>query len=61
MIPNPRWVVIGQYSNVQLKPLPLPSKKLPHKLGFMPKFLQKQGVCSDKIMCCADPNREKLN
>ena len=42
MVLNPRWLVIGQYSNVQLKPLPLPPKKLPHKLGFIPKYLTQQ-------------------
>lgn len=40
MIVNPRWKVIGQYSNVPLKPLPLPPKTLPHKLGFIPNYMK---------------------
>ena len=37
---QPRWAPIGQYSNVPLKPLPIPPKELPHKLGSIPLYIQ---------------------
>jgi hypothetical protein len=40
MLNQPPWKIIGQYRNVQLPPLPIPTK-LPHKLGHIPDYIEK--------------------
>jgi hypothetical protein len=40
-MPNKPWATIGKYRILPLKPLPIPQKKLPHSLGYRPKYLDK--------------------
>ena len=40
MLIQPPWKIIGQYRNVPLPPLPILTK-LPHKLGYMPNYIEK--------------------
>jgi hypothetical protein len=37
---KPRWIPVPYYNNSPLSKVPAITSKLPHKLGFIPKYIK---------------------